>query len=69
MEDTRKEMEEVLDVSISLMRKILSKEVAEIYAKYLWEYYKALQKVGFTKEEALKLLATTPVPFDIAKKD
>jgi len=56
MEETKEEMEQIFEITKALFKKILSKDTAKIYAQFLWYFYQELQKVGFTKEEALKLL-------------
>jgi hypothetical protein len=53
---SEEEMEEILDISVLLMKKLFSKEVAKIYAQFLWDFYNELQRVGFSKDESFKLL-------------
>jgi hypothetical protein len=60
MEETEQEMEKLIDISIRSLKLLLCKEVAAIYAKFLWDFYQELQKAGFTKEEALKLVKVPP---------
>ena len=49
------DIKEITNATVKFLDALLTKTLAEKFAKWLWTFYGELKAVGFTEEQALRL--------------